>query len=382
MRVTMINKYYPPHLGGIEFHMRDLARGLTDAGAQVRALVANEGRNEVAEEIDGVSVRRLPRTFAYASTPVAPSMRKVIRAEQSRHDSPDVLHLHFPYPWGEFSWLAARTDIPTVLTYHSDIVRQKKLLAAYKPVLDRVLDRVDLIIASSPNMVEHSEFLAPRADKCRVIPFGIDVDRFSATPERVQRAEELRAQHPGKPIVLFVGRFVYYKGVDVLMRAIPSVDAHFVLIGSGPIEGELREMATARGVQDRVTFLPSQPFDDLVAWFRAADVFCLPSTARSEAFGLVQIEAHASGTPVVSTDLTTGVPFANMDGVTGLTVPVGDSDALERALARLVGDDDLRTRLGAQALERARTDFTIPRMASDTLAVYDEAIALHSAGRA
>lgn len=382
MRVTMINKYYPPHLGGIEFHMRDLARGLTDAGAQVRALVANEGRDAVTEDVDGVSIHRLPRTFAYASTPVAPSMRRAIRAEQSRADAPDVLHLHFPYPWGEFSWLSARTDIPTVLTYHSDIVRQKKLLAAYKPVLDRVLDRVDLIIASSPNMVEHSEFLAPRAEKCRVIPFGIDVDRFSATPERVQRADELRALHPGKPIVLFVGRFVYYKGVDVLMRSTPDVDAHFVLIGSGPIEGELREMAVARGVQDRVTFLPSQPFDDLVAWFRAADVFCLPSTARSEAFGLVQIEAHASGTPVVSTDLTTGVPFANLDGVTGLTVPVGDSDALARALARLVGDDELRTRLGAQALERARAEFTIPRMASDVLAVYDEAIARHVAGRA
>ena len=382
MRVTMVNKYYPPHLGGIEFHMRDLARGLVDAGAEVRALVANEGRDEINEVVDGVAVKRLPRMFAYASTPVAPRLRSAIRAEESRTDSPDVLHLHFPYPWGEFSWLNARTDLPTVMTYHSDIVRQQRLLAAYRPVLNRVLDKVDLIVASSPNMVEHSEFLAPRADKCRVVPFGIDVDRFAETPERVKRAQELRAEHPGKPIVLFVGRLVYYKGVDVLMRAVPDVDAQFVLIGSGPMEAELREMAVARGVQDRVTFLPSLPFDELVAWFRAADIFCLPSTARSEAFGLVQIEAHASGTPVVSTDLTTGVPFANLDEVTGLTVPVGDSAALASALARLVDDTELRERLATQALQRARSDFTIPRMASDMLAVYDEAIELHSAGRA
>jgi rhamnosyl/mannosyltransferase len=371
MRITMINKYYDPHLGGIEYHMRDLAEELHARGTDVRILVANEGRDEVRENVRGLPVHRLPRTFAYASTPVAPRMPRAIA--QAGRDS-DLLHLHFPYPWGEVSWLTSRTHAPTVMTYHSDIVRQRILGKAYRPIAARVLDRLDAIIVSSPNMVEHSEMLAPRADKCRVVPFGIHVEHFADTPETLARAAELRAPHV-RPIVLFIGRLVYYKGVDVLVRAMEHLDADLVIVGSGPLEGELREFAVAHGMRDRITFLPPQPFSELVAWYHAADVFCLPSVARSEAFGLVQIEAHAAGTPVVSTDLTTGVPYANKDGVSGLTVPVGNTEALAAALERLLSDHELRTRLGAQAKERAWREFSIDRMVTETLAVYREALA-------
>jgi len=378
MRVTLINKYYYPHLGGIEHHLRDLAGGLGGCGVDVRVLVANEGPDDVTDEVDGVCVRRLPRKFAYASTPVAPAMRAAIRELAHGRERSDLIHLHSPYPWGEVSWLTARPGIPTVLTYHSDIVRQKVLGRAYRPALQRVLDRADLIIAGSPNMVEHSELLSRRADKCRVVPYGIHVERFDDTPERLERARELRAAHK-RPIVLFVGRLVYYKGAEVLVRAMESVDADVVFIGRGPLEGGLREKAIAWGISDRVTFLPPLPQGELAAWFMAADVFALPSVARSEAFGLVQIEAHAAGTPVVSTDLPTGVPFANLDGVTGFTVPVGDARALADALNTLLGDDVLRARLGKQARERARAEFTVDRMARDTLAVYDEALSRHGA---
>jgi len=160
-----------------------------------------------------------------------------------------------------------------------------------------------------------------------------------------------------------------------------DVDADLVMIGAGPLGDELRDMAGDAGIADRVTFLPPVDQDELTAWYHAADVFALPSVARSEAFGLVQIEAHAAGTPVVSTDLTTGVPYANLDGVTGLTVPVGDSAALAAALLTLLADDELRQRLGAQAKKRALTQFTIPRMVDSTIAVYNEAIALHAKKR-
>lgn len=369
----MINKYYPPHLGGIEHHMHDLALGLAAAGVDVRALVANEGRELVDTEYDGVPVTRLPRAFAYASTPVAVAMRANIRAQAASETPPDVLHLHAPYPWGEISWLGSGVDIPSVLTYHSDIVRQRFLGAAYRPWLERTLDKVDLIIAGSPNMVEHSDLLSARADKCRVVPYGIHTEKFDDTPKTVARAQVLRAFHP-RPIILFVGRLVYYKGADVLLRATERLDVDIVLMGSGPLEAPLREWVVAHGMADRVTFLAPQPDAELAAWYQAADVFCLPSVARSEAFGLVQIEAHASGTPVVSTDLPTGVPFANLDGVTGLTVPVGDHEALASALERLVADDELRARLGAQARERARTEFSVSRMAAQTRDVYQQAV--------
>ena len=137
-------------------------------------------------------------------------------------------------------------------------------------------------------------------------------------------------------------------------------------------------LARDAGVAGRVTFLPPTSDDELAAWYHAADVFCLPSVARSEAFGLVQIEAHAAGTPVVSTDLPTGVPYANLDGVTGLIVPPSDAGALAGALRRLLDDDELRARLGAQARARALREFTIPRMVDQTLQVYAEAVDVHA----
>lgn len=371
MRITMINKHYPPHLGGIEFHVRDLAEALVARGETVRVLVANEVPERLEETISGVEIIRLRRQFGISSAPVAFATTSEIRKLAT---TTDLFHLHFPNPWGELSWLRARTGTPTVVTYHSDIVRQRAGLAAYRPFAERMLDRTDAIIASSPDMVEHSEFLAPRAEKCRVVPFGIHVERYAATPEIEARAAALRAQHINRKIVLFVGRLIYYKGADVLVRAMADVDADLVIIGRGPLDPELREIAFANGAIERIRFMPPQPDEDLVAWYHAADVFCLPSVARTEAFGLVQLEAHASGTPVVSTTLTTGVPFVNQDGVTGLTVPPSDADALARALNQLLSDDELRVRLGDQARERALRDFSTERMVADTLGIYREVL--------
>lgn len=384
LRVTMVNKYYsPPHLGGVETVVRTLSEGLVEhAGAGVRVLVCNEGYDRVEESIGGVDIVRLPRQLTFSSTPVAAGMAGALRAEARRRgpqsaQPTDVINFHSPYPWGELSFMFSRVEAASVVLYHSDIVRQKRLLAAYRPFLERFLDRVDLIVVSSPNLVKGSEFLAPRAARCRVVPFGLPASRLTTTPAVEARAAELRAAHTGRKIVLFVGRIVYYKGVDVLVRAMADVDADLVLIGRGPLEGEIAELAATNGVVARLTSLPPQDEAELSAWYRAADVFCLPSVARSEAFGLVQIEAHAAGTPVVSTDLPTGVPFANLDGVTGLIVPPGDAAALAAALTRLLDDDGFRARLGSQARTRALREFTVPRMVADTMGVYAEAIELH-----
>jgi rhamnosyl/mannosyltransferase len=384
MFVTMVNKYYyPPHLGGVETVVRNLSEGLiAETDASVRAIVCNEGPERVDEIVNGVEVVRLPRQFALSSAPIALAMPNALRHEARRPTRPDVVNLHFPYPWGELSWLQANPDIPMVLSYHSDIVRQKRMLAAYKPFLDAVLDRADVITTSSPNLRDGSPFLAPRADKVRIVDYGLHVDDIANPPASVvSRAEQIRAEHDGRKIVLFVGRLVYYKGAEVLVRAMAHVDADLVVIGRGPLESELRETARAIGVASRISWVAPQDDDELSAYYRAADVFCLPSVANSEAFGLVQIEAHAAGTPAVSTNLPTSVPYANLDGVTGLTVPVGDISARAGALNKLLTDDELRARLGTQARERALTQFTIPRMVAQMLDVYGEAIDVHAAKR-
>jgi glycosyltransferase involved in cell wall biosynthesis len=232
---------------------------------------------------------------------------------------------------------------------------------------------VDRIIVGSPRMIESSPFLAPHAAKCRVVPFAIDVPTYLGDDRTFARAAELRAGH-GRPIVLFVGRLVYYKGADVLLEAMRDVDADLVVIGQGPLEERLRATATAGGYADRVSFLAPVDLGELVAWYHAADVFVLPSVAVSEAYGLVQLEAHAAATPVVSTDLPTGVPFVNPDGETGLIVPPGDARALARALQKLVTDETLRATLGRRARERVIEEFTIDRMVDRILDVYAEAI--------
>lgn len=384
LRVTMVNKYYsPPHLGGVETVVRNLSEGLAALkGADVRAVVCNESTQRVEESVNGVNVVRLPRQFAVSSAPIALSMPGVLRAEARRASPPDLINLHFPYPWGELSWLMSRPDIPMVLSYHSDIARQKRMLAAYRPFLEAVLDRADLITTSSPNLRDGSPFLRDRAGKVRIVDYGLHVDQIANPgPEVLARAEQIRAEHSGRKIVLFVGRLVYYKGAEVLVRAMADVDADLVIIGTGPMEEELRELARGNGVFARTTWERPRDDDELSAYYRAADVFCLSSVAISEAFGLVQIEAHAAGTPAISTNLPTSVPYANLDGVTGLTVPVGDVAALSAALNRLLGDDELRARLGAQARERALTKFTIPRMAEGFVEVYAEASALHAERR-
>lgn len=370
MRVTHLNKYYPPHLGGIEYHVRDLAEAQAAAGHSVKAIVANEAVAGVQQLMRGVDVSRVARFVAVSSTPVALGYVAAIR--KAAPDT-DIFHLHFPYPWGEAAFLTARVITPAVMTYHSDIVRQRAGLAVYRPVLERALARMDAVIASSPNMVEHSPFLSRIADKCRVIPFGIHAERYEAKPEVLARASELRAGHE-RPIVLFVGRLIYYKGVDVLVEAMAGVDADLVIVGQGPLEGMLRERAAALRVLDRITFLPFLADDDLIAWYHAADVFCLPSVARSEAFGLVQLEAHAAGTPVVSTRLTTGVPYVNQDGVTGLTVEPGDVEELAAALNDLARDAALRERLGRQARARVLAEFTTERMVERILELYRDVI--------
>jgi rhamnosyl/mannosyltransferase len=383
MRIVHVNKYFfPPHLGGVEQSLNLLTTSLAASGRRVEALVSNESPHTVVETIGGVEVTRLARTAAFASTPVALGMAGAIKRVTTGPDRADVLHFHFPYPWGDVSWLAAGSHGPAVMTYHADIVRQKRMLAAYAPLLRSVLRRVDRIIVGAPQIAENSPFVSPHLEKVRVVPFAIDPARFADTEAIGRRAAQLREERRG-PLVLFVGRLVYYKGVEVLVRAMADVDAELVAVGTGPLEGDLRVKATALGIADRISFIPRVDDIELAAWYRAADVFCLPSTEPSEAYGLVQLEAQLAGTPVVSTDLPTGVPFVNLDGVTGLTVPVGDALALADALNRLLADDELRATLGRQGLARATREFGLEKMVSDTLAVYSEAIESHAqrAGR-
>ena len=205
------------------------------------------------------------------------------------------------------------------------------------------------------------------------MPYGIDPAPFERTSEGDTAAGRLRLTY-GTPLTLFVGRLVPYKGVEVLLRAMPHVPGSLVLVGDGPLRRDLEELAARLGIAGRAHFVGSAPQDDLVALFHAADVLALPSVTPNEAFGLVQLEAHACGVPVVSTSLPTGVPFANLHGVTGLVVEPGDPEEFAAALGLLLEDESLRAELGRRARARLLAEFTLGRMVDDVMGVYEELV--------
>ncbi|MHB1344067.1 MAG: glycosyltransferase [Thermoleophilia bacterium] len=374
MRVLHVNKRYPPHVGGIEKHLQDLARSQARVpGVEVDVVAVAEGPS--ARETDhGVEVYRARQLGTFASNPVSPDILHVLK--ESYHD---VWHFHYPFPTGELSLLlSGRRSGPrpvTVCTYHSDSVPQtpvKRVLAApYERLTRRFLERMDGIIAGSPGMAVGSPFLAGLGDTVRVIPYGIDPAPWRSSPDVARAAAGLRTRY-GTPLTLFVGRLVPYKGADVLLEAFRHAPGSLVLVGAGPLRTFLEETAVSLGLAHRVHFAGSIGSSELVEHFHAADVFALPSVTPNEAFGLVQLEAHACGVPVVSTDLPTGVPFANKHGVSGIVVRRGDPIELAAALRLLLGDEMLRRRLGSQARERQRREFSLETMTRSVLEYYQE----------
>jgi rhamnosyl/mannosyltransferase len=367
VRVVQLGKFYPPYMGGIETHLEALCGQLRD-GFDVQVIVCNSAPGTSSEVCDGIRVTRLSTPLRINNAPVSPGLARAIRRAK-----PDLVHLHLPHPGGILGLLGSRYRGPLVLTHHSDVVRQRLLPAVFKPLLDTVMRRAGAILVTSPNYLATSPVLAPYRDRCHVVPYGIPLARFD-TPDRA-RVAEITARF-GPRLLLAVGRLVYYKGFDVLVRAMRFVDARLVIIGEGPLEQRLRAQAAAEGVEDKVTWLGEVQNAEVAPFFAAADVFVLPSVARSEAFGIVQLEAMASGTPVVNTSLDSGVPWVSQHEVTGLTVPPNDPQALGAALERLLNDRALRARLGAAARARTHAEFDVTVMGNRVADLYRQVLAV------
>lgn len=366
MRIVHVYKDYYPILGGIENHVRILAEGQAARGHDVTVLVTSLGRHTQTTSLDGVRVIKAARLATVASTPLSVGLPLALRTLPA-----DILHLHFPYPVGEMSaWLAGRGRA-TVMTYHSDVVRQAGILRIYRPLMERVLARMDRIIATSPAYAASSPYLRANADRVRVIPLGIDLTPF-VTPDPA--AVAARARY-GEPLLLFMGRLRYYKGLDVLLRALPLVEgARLVVAGSGPMGAEWRALAESLGVAGRTLFIGDVSDGEQRALYQAADVYVLPATQRSEAFGVALIEAMASGLPVVTTEIGTGTSYVNQAGVTGLIVPPHDPPALATAIRALLDDPQRRAAMGAAARARAVSEFDQATMLERVLALYDETL--------
>ncbi|MBI3780594.1 MAG: glycosyltransferase [candidate division NC10 bacterium] len=368
MRVVHVFKdYYPPTTGGIEQHMRLLCTGLARQ-MDVTVLVPSRSRRTLEERLDGVLVIRVPEYGRYASVPLCPTM-----PVQLRRLRPDIVHLHFPNPMGDLAYLLSGWGAPLVITYHADIIKQRPFVPFYRPVLALLFKQAQRIIATSPDYIASSRVLSRYRRKTTIIPFGVDREALSLRDGEATEVEWLR-RDLGRRLVVFVGVLRYYKGLDILLRAMTKVAGCLLIVGSGPERERLEAMAVQLGVANRALFLGEVPESRLRVLLHGAEVFVLPSIDRCEAFGIAQLEAMACGKPVVSTDLPTGVRFVNPHGVTGLRVPPRDPDALADAVNRLLDDPQLRAHLGQAAQERVEREFTAEGMITRTLEVYREVL--------
>jgi glycosyltransferase involved in cell wall biosynthesis len=352
----------------METVLRDLCDG-TAGDWNVRVVAANDRNETVRERCGEVDVVRAAAFGQAASVPLCPSLP----FELWRHRA-DCVVLHEPNPIAGTA-LFLRTPAPRfVIWHHSDLVRPWWAPPTYGRIVQRALyRRADCVIVSSPALAATCT-LVRSAKRVAVIPFGVPLERYQRVDGASRaRVAQLVAAVPG-PRMLFVGRLVYYKGLEVLLDAMERCQGSLVIAGEGPLDGALRALVTGKRLGDRVLFAGHVSDADLPALYQACDVFVLPSIARTEAFGVVQIEAMAAGRPVVSTNLPTGVPWVNQHEVTGLVVAPRDPVALGDALGRLLDDDALRRRLGEGGLQRAQVMFSRERMVAAFKNVIDTVV--------
>jgi len=376
-RILQVGKYYYPYTGGVETVLRGITRRL-DAyeDVSVEVLVYNDAPRTVSELVEGIPVTRVASLGTVASQAICPTMPYWL----ARTDA-DIINLHLPNPLAGLSCLLAKIKCPLIVTYHADIVRQKYLLAPYLCLLRRVLDRADRIVVATPNHIKYSRILGEYEGKCTVIPFGIDLSRFVLTPQVETIRQRIRAESPG-PNVLFIGRLVYYKGLEYLIEAMKAVDARLFIVGDGPLERKLKALCTSAELDERVVFLGWVGEQEKVSRLYACDLLVLPSVEPSEAFGMTQLEAMACSKPVVSTDLPSGVPYVNRHGRTGLVVKPKDAVALAGAINLLLSDDALRKKLGALGRQLVESEYAEQVMGRRYYELYQEVLGFRCDGAA
>lgn len=351
---------WPPVRGGVEQHIHDVVSSLT--GFEFVVLTSSRSRRLIDEEADGVRVVRAPELARPASTALTPSWPRLLRKLH-----PDLLHVHMPNPLGELLLLPTTSRVPTIATYHADPAGRPILGRLYRPVQQRFLRRAHRVLVSSPVLADTSSSLSSHRDRLEVLPFGVDVETWGRRPTL---ADDLRHRYPG-PLILFLGRLRAYKGLEVLLEAMPQLDATLLMVGDGPALARLRARAGQLGLGHRVTFIGEVSDEDRAAYYHAADVFVLPSTSRAESFGIAMMEAMACGLPAISTELGTGTSWVNIDGETGTVVPPGDPSALAAAADRLLSDEGLRRRMGEAAADRVRRKFSRRAMLQGLAEIYE-----------
>jgi len=362
--------YYPDTFGGVEQVIRQMAVGTTRLGVENEVLTLTRDADRPLIEFEGHKVHRAHLNFEIASTGFSWSAlsRFVELAKQA-----DVVHYHFPWPFMDIAHFLGRIKKPSVVTYHSDIVRQKYLLKLYSPLKHQFLRDVDRIVATSPNYLATSPTLELYKDKTEVITYGLDNSIYP-----VPSAELLAKWRAivGENFFLFVGMLRYYKGLHILLEAAAGTDIPIVIVGDGPEEIELKRQAESLQLKN-VHFLGALPEPDKVALLTLCYALAFPSHLRSEAFGISLLEGAMYGKPMISSEIGTGTTYINVAGQTGMVVPPSDPAAFRQAMQYLLAHPQEAAQMGVNARQRYLDLFTADKMASNYARLYQQVIDEH-----
>jgi rhamnosyl/mannosyltransferase len=362
-KLLHVGKFYPPHMGGIEVHVRDLVRQQAQC-CSVSILVANDGVRKVHERKDGADLFRLGSLGNISSMQICPTLPWHVYRSQA-----DIIHMHMPNPAAAFAYVVSGRHTPLVITHHSDTTGRANLRRLSDPFVRNVMRRASRIIVTSRRYADTSTEVQPYLDKTEVIPLGIDPTEFEKPEQETVR--KIRSRY-GPRFVIAIGRLVAFKGFEFLIRAMQSVPGNLLLVGDGPLRAHLEGIVTECKVSGRVFFAGPIDNSQIANYLAAADVFAMPSICRAESFGIVQLEAMAAGIPVVNTSIDSGVSAVSLNGITGITVPPADPFSLAQALTSLIADRELRRRMGEAGKARVRSEFSVQRMSIRIMQIYEQ----------
>jgi rhamnosyl/mannosyltransferase len=355
--------YYPDSFGGVEQFIFQLASGSVGLDIDSTVLSLTPNKVERVIEVNGHKVFRCRRNFKIASTDFSLSSFWQLNELAKKAD---IVHYHFPWPFMDLAHFVVNHNKPSVVTYHSDIVKQRILLKLYRPLKTKFLDSLDAIVATSPNYFVTSDTLQRHQDKVEVIPIGLDKNLYPIkNNERIQYWREIL----GEKFFLFVGVLRYYKGLNILLDALALCDLPTVILGAGPIEYQLKLKAKSLGLKN-VIFLGQVSEEDKVAILGLSYAMVFPSNLRSEAFGISLLEGAMFGKPMISSEIGTGTSFINIDQLTGIVVPPSSPKAFHMAMTYLWNNPEVAARMGIEALDRYEKLFTADKMCQSYAALY------------
>lgn len=351
MKILQLVKYYDPCQGGMETVVKNIVEGIIENFDDIsftiysnnhrlnlEKKIISKNRETIIKEITPAYLKSQPLNLRY------PSLKKLIKEH-------DVIHHHYPFPTMEFTllrYLKKMANKKFVITWHANIKnsRWSWIEKIYNPIMEKLLDRADAIIVTSPQLFNASEILQKYKHKIHIITLSFD-PKFSSVESKkypLERPFEL----------LFVGKLRKYKGVEYLINAIKDLDVKLKIVGNGEELQNLKEQVKALNVENKIVFIPNANDNELMEYYKKADLFILPSINEAEAFGVVQLEAMANGLPVINTNLESGVPFVSLNNYSGITVEPKDSEVLRAAIEKIIHNKELYELFSSNALERIK----------------------------